>query len=111
MDSHHNHAALSAEEWQQKLGQEIRELRLDQNLTQAEIARRANIDRTTVSRIESGEGGSISSLVQIARALGREDWLGTFAPRAASVSPMRQLRERQREESGKRKRASGGAMQ
>lgn len=96
---------LAVQEWEQRLGGHIRSLRLQQNLTQAEVARRANIDRTTVGRIEGGEGGSIASLVQIARALGREDWLDSFAPVAPAVSPMQQLRQRQRSEATQRKRA------
>lgn len=96
----------TSQEWEQRLGQHIRAVRLRQNLTQAEVARRASIDRTTVGRIESGEGGSIGSLVQIARALGREVWLDSFAPVASAVSPMQQLRERQRSEANQRKRAS-----
>ena len=97
--------ALKAQEWLERLGQEIRDLRLSQNVTQAELARRANIDRTTVARMEHGEGGSIKSLVQIARALGREEWLEAFVPPAPVVSPMQMLRTRQREEARKRVRA------
>lgn len=96
---------LTAEEWEVQLGTEIRELRLRQNLTQAEVARRANIDRTTVVRIERGEGGTVRSLVQIARALGREEWLASFAPPAPAVSPMQLLRARQRDEARTRVRA------
>jgi transcriptional regulator with XRE-family HTH domain len=92
-------------EWERHLGGQIRDLRLRQNLTQAEVARRANIDRTTVGRIENGEGGSIGSLVQIARAVGREDWLDAFTPPAPGVSPIQQLRERQKAEAKVRKRA------
>ncbi len=100
---------LGADEWERRLGGHIRSLRLRQNLTQAEIARRANIDRTTVGRIEAGEGGSIGSLVQIARALGREDWLDSFTPVAPAVSPMQQLRQQQRGEAKQRKRARQSA--
>ncbi|MEE9417339.1 MAG: helix-turn-helix transcriptional regulator [Acidimicrobiales bacterium] len=96
---------LSTDEWEARLGVQIRELRLRLNLTQAEVARRSNIDRTTVGRIESGEGGSVSSLVRIARALGRDNWLESFAPTAPMVSPMQQLRERQRLEGQRRQRA------
>ncbi len=96
---------IDTDEWEQRLGAQIRQLRLRHNLTQAEVARRANIDRTTVGRIESGEGGSIGSLVQITRALSRENWLDTFAPAAPAVSPMQQLRERQRRETTQRQRA------
>jgi len=93
------------DDWERNLGAQIRELRLRLDLTQAEVARRANIDRTTVGRIESGEGGSVGSLVQIARALGREEWLDSFAPPAPAVSPMQQLRERRRSDARQRKRA------
>jgi transcriptional regulator with XRE-family HTH domain len=103
------HRNLGVEGWEQWLGGQIRTVRLRQNLTQAEVARRANIDRTTVGRIESGDGGSIGSLVQIARALGREDWLDSFAPVAPTVSPMEQLRERQRREAKQRQRARPSA--
>jgi transcriptional regulator with XRE-family HTH domain len=93
------------EDWERRVGGQIRSVRLRLNLTQAEVARRANIDRTTVGRIEGGDGGSIASLVRIARVLGREDWLDSFAPAEPAVSPMQQLREQQRREAGQRKRA------
>ncbi len=86
-----NHNA-SLEEWEMRIGEQVRDLRLRQNLTQLEVARRANIDRTTVGRIESGHGGSIASLVQIARALDREAWLDSLAPPVPTVSPIEQLR-------------------
>ena len=97
---------FNAEEWEHRLGSQIRELRLRENLTQATVARLANIDRTTVVRIEAGEGGSIGSPVQIARALGREDWLEAFAPPEPAISPMQQLRDHQRGQSQQRRRAS-----
>jgi transcriptional regulator with XRE-family HTH domain len=106
MDNRSPAGSLTADEWQQKLGADIRDLRLRQNLTQAEVARRANIDRTTVVRIEAGEGGSMGSLIQIARALGREQWLDSFVVVEPGLSPMQELREQRRQESKKRLRAS-----
>lgn len=101
--------ALSTQEWEARLGHGLRGLRLRQNLTQAEVARRANLDRTTVVRIERGEGGSIGSLIQIARVLGREEWLDALAPAAPAISPMDLLRARQqRETRPARQRARGG---
>lgn len=96
---------MTSEEWERQLGAEIRSSRLRLNFSQTEVARRANIDRTTVGRIENGAGGSIGSLVQIARALGREGWLESFAPPAPTVSPMQRLREQQRGDAQQRKRA------
>ena len=88
------------------IGEQIRQLRLRSNITQAELARRANVDRTTVGRIEAGEGGSISSLVRIVRALDGAEWLASLAAPVPSVSPMQQLRQRQRTELEQRRRAS-----
>ncbi len=100
---------LTAQEWEESLGRGIRDLRLRQNLTQAEVARRANVDRTTVTRIEHGDGGSIKSLVQIVRALGRDEWLESLSPPAPTLSPMQLLRAQQREEKHQRVRARPGS--
>jgi transcriptional regulator with XRE-family HTH domain len=97
-------ARRSVEEWEAVLGRQIRELRLRLGRTQAELADAANLDRSTLKRIERGEGGTVRSLVQVARALGREDWLAAFAP-VPTVSPMQLLREQQRAEGERHRRA------
>jgi transcriptional regulator with XRE-family HTH domain len=97
--------SLKTTDWEKRLGQQIRQLRLGRNLTQDDLAHQANIDRTTVTRIEKGEGGSLKSLVQIARVLGREEWLGALAPPTPSVSPIEQLRAREHDEGRRRMRA------
>jgi DNA-binding XRE family transcriptional regulator len=49
----------------------FREAREDKGITQAELAEMANINRTTLSQIESGlRNATIDTLVRIARALG-----------------------------------------
>lgn len=105
MDIRSSPGALTSDEWEERLGRQIRDLRLGQNVTQAELGRRANIDRTTVNRLEHGDGGSIKSLVGIARALGREEWLDALKPPEPAVSPMQLLRAQNREAAHKRKRA------
>lgn len=105
----HDRGGLATGDWERRLGDAIRSTRRSRDLTQAELARRANIDRTTVNRIERGEGGSIHSLVQIARALGREEWLDGFAPPTPSVSPMELLRAQQRMAAPRRVRAASTA--
>ena len=95
MQNHHT-SRRTAEEWEARLGTNLRTLRLRLNLTQAEVARRAGIDRTTVARLERGDGGSVRSLVGIARALGRDDWLDSFAPPEPTINPMDLLVERDR---------------
>ena len=100
----------STKTWEQTLGDEIRAVRLLGNLTQEEVARRANIDRTTVARLERGEGGTIGTLIRVARVLGREDWLSSFAPVQATVSPMAVLRSRQAAAPPKTRRARGSVV-
>lgn len=95
----------STAEWERQLGSSVRSVRLERNMTQLELARLANIDRTTVSAIERGEGGSISSLVKIARALQQERWLASFAPPVSAVSPMALLEAQTRARHQPRQRA------
>ncbi|MBX5476772.1 MAG: helix-turn-helix transcriptional regulator [Clostridia bacterium] len=63
---------LTSMEWptQKELGERLKELREAAHLTQAEVARRAECDRSLVSRIERGETApAYDTLVRIARAL------------------------------------------
>ncbi|MBP2581952.1 transcriptional regulator with XRE-family HTH domain [Streptomyces sp. PvR006] len=55
---------------QQALGRRIRDARMDANLTQEGLAERAEIDRSTVQRIEGGQSDAkFSHLLQVADAL------------------------------------------
>lgn len=53
-----------------ELGRRLERLRLERNETQAELAARAGVDRTTVIRIEQGRGGTVKALLRILRADG-----------------------------------------
>ncbi|APE21432.1 XRE family transcriptional regulator [Streptomyces venezuelae ATCC 10712] len=55
---------------QQALGRRIRDARLYADLTQEELAHRAEIDRSTIQRIEGGQNDAkFSHLLRVARAL------------------------------------------
>lgn len=54
-----------------QLGAELRFARIQANLTQAEVSERARVSRQLVNRIETGRNGEISSLIAIAKVLGR----------------------------------------
>jgi transcriptional regulator with XRE-family HTH domain len=82
------------------LGEQLRDLRLRQNLDQRELAARAGVALNAVKRLESGQGSTVRSLVRVLRALGRADWLQSLAP-PVSVSPLQLLESR-----GARRRAS-----
>jgi len=51
------------------IGSYIKQQRLNQNKTQAQTAEHAGVNRWTISQIENGEAISLTSLVQILRAL------------------------------------------
>jgi transcriptional regulator with XRE-family HTH domain len=83
-------------DWERRIGDEVRSLRVRKRLTQAELARSANISLSAVKYLESGRGSSLATLIRIARVLDRTDWLATFAPLEPAVSPLAVLREHQR---------------
>lgn len=84
-------------EWEQRLGADVRRRRLAQGLTQVDLAKRSNVSLSAVKYLEWGRGSSLSTLIRVARALGRVDWLSSFAPAEPSVSPIALLRQRQHE--------------
>jgi transcriptional regulator with XRE-family HTH domain len=84
---------LQTDEWEAQLGQSLRELRLRQNIAQRQFAERADVALNVVKNLEGGKGATVSSLIKVLRALGREDWLHTLAPQV-SVSPMQMLKDK-----------------
>ena len=83
----------------EELGERLRRRRLDRNLSQAELAKRAGLDRTTVGKMERGGAVSTLILVQVLRALNALEELETLLP-DAGPSPLQLAklggRERQR---------------
>jgi len=84
---------LTTAEWEVKLGQHLRDLRLRQNIDQRQLAERADVALNAVKRLEAGKGATVTSLIAVLRALGREEWLGTLAPQV-TVSPLQMLKDR-----------------
>ena len=84
-------AHLSDPEILAELGRRLRRYRLQQNLTQADVARDAGVGIRTVRNLESGGDTQLSTVVSILRAVGRIDALDAFLPRP-EVSPMELLR-------------------
>lgn len=81
---------------EQRLGGDIRSLRQRRQLTQSELAELANVSQSAIKYLEAGKGSSLSTLILVARALDRSDWLAAFLPPQPSVSPMAALREQRR---------------
>lgn len=89
----HTLTALTPDELLVKLGEAIKRLRLDKNIAQLELARQAGISRASLVNLETGAGATITTLIRVLKALGREDWLDTLAPRV-TVRPMEMFRLR-----------------
>jgi transcriptional regulator with XRE-family HTH domain len=65
-----------------EFGRQIEAFRLSRNLRQEDISKATGISRTTIVRIESGQGGTIDSLIRLLKALGAEDRLHMLVPDA-----------------------------
>lgn len=73
------------------IGQFIQETRLQQNKTQSQVAMAAGINRTTLSQVEQGNGGTLITLIQILRALEQLPVLKVFEVEK-KISPLQLAR-------------------
>ncbi|WP_353962186.1 helix-turn-helix domain-containing protein [Crenobacter oryzisoli] len=78
---------LTSQEFEVELGERLKKLRVHQNLDQATLAARAGISVRTLRNLESGSGSSLHTLIQVVRALGREQWFETIAP-VPTINPL-----------------------
>ena len=84
-----------------ELGAFVRELRLKKNYTQSDLALKAGVHRVTLSEFENGMRGSLTTLIQLLRALDELDVLNVFKI-DSTISPLQMAKL----EAKKRKRAS-----
>jgi transcriptional regulator with XRE-family HTH domain len=100
---------MRADRLEELLGHQVRQARIQSRLTQAEVARRANISLGAVRHLESGSGATVSTLVKVLRALGREDWLGSLATEhdPPPFNPLDLLTSAAVEQSATRRRVRG----
>lgn len=77
----------TAGELEATLGASFKALRLSRNISQKVLAERAGIGTTALKNLEGGLGATVSTLVRVARALGRESWLENAAP-IATINPL-----------------------
>lgn len=85
----------------EELGRRLARHRLNQNLTQEELAREAGTGINTVYRIEQGHSTQLSNLIRILRALGLISNLNALVPEPPP-SPIEQAKLKREE----RRRAS-----
>lgn len=63
----------------QELGKRIAQQRIQKNLTQIELAKRAGVGSATLQRLEKGEGSSLSVFIRVLTALGLVNDLSDIA--------------------------------
>lgn len=85
-----------------ELGQRLRRQRLNRNMTQAELAKKADLARYSVAQMEKGANFNSLTLIKVLRILECLDELDAFLP-LPEISPL-QLAKMQGK---KRQRASG----
>ena len=85
----------------QAIGAYIRSVRLERNMTQAQLGERAGVHRTTIRDLELGKRSTLLTLIQVLRSLDQLHTLGSFKV-SKELSPL----QRAKLEIGERKRAS-----
>jgi transcriptional regulator with XRE-family HTH domain len=93
--------ALTDEATLSELAKRVQRARLDQVMTQAELAERSGVARPTIERFEASGVAQLVTLVRILRALGLLERLDTLLPET-SIRPIEALETR----GAGRKRAS-----
>jgi transcriptional regulator with XRE-family HTH domain len=82
--------------WEVELGRRLRGLRIDERLTQQELADRANVSLGAVKHLEQGSGATTGTLAKVLRALGRDGWIDALTPPTPAFSPLELLERRRR---------------
>lgn len=84
------------------IGEYIRSIRLDRNLTQKQLGDRSGVHRTTIRDLELGKRSTLLTLIQVLRSLDQLQTLKNFKV-SKELSPLEQAKL----EINERKRASG----
>jgi transcriptional regulator with XRE-family HTH domain len=103
----HIRATDTTKEILREVGARLHGFRLQQNVTQADLAEKAGVGHATVKRAEAGENIRLETIVKILRALGRVEALDSFLPEPL-VSPIRLADQRERGGGRQRARRSRG---
>ena len=79
----------------------LKELRLNKNISQEELANLSGLNRVTISRLEAGRSATLLTIIQVLRALDKLDVLNAFKTEP-EVSPIKLLKQKETQ----RKKAS-----
>ena len=74
-----------------ELSQRIKRRRLNKNVTQQNLAKKAGLNRTTIRDVEQGKSFGMMTLIQVLRALEALEELEIFLP-VQGVSPLQRVK-------------------
>lgn len=94
------------EEITHEIGRRLSAYRLQQNLTQQEMAVLTGLNQKTISHAEAGKDPRLSTIIKILRALGRLEALDAFLPKPG-ISPLMLVKMAGRERRRARKSRHG----
>lgn len=78
-----------------EVGARVRELRMLMGVTQADLAKQANVAVGAVASLERGRGSTLKTFIAVTRALDRTTWLEQISP-AVTISPIQMMRDQGR---------------
>lgn len=97
----------SPSEMEIRLGENLKDLRLQKNLDRQTLCERAGVSMNALRHLETGQGSTLKTLIRVVRALDRQDWLTGIAPKV-SVNPLHMLRDQSsRQRASRRARVHG----
>jgi len=98
-----NWIAMSDEAIIAAIGEFIKQKRLQENKTQAQLAKEAGLNRSTLVQIENGESITLTSLIQILRVLNQLHLLDVFTIED-KISPMEYVKMKEKKRLRARKK-------
>ena len=79
---------MRTDELERLLGARLRALRIQRDLTQADLAEAANVSLGALKRLERGMGSTTTTLIRVLRALDQERWLDALGPAPTRFNPL-----------------------
>jgi transcriptional regulator with XRE-family HTH domain len=78
------------------IGNSLKSIRLQKNISQQELSEISGLNRTTISRMEREGNATLANVVRVLRALNSLEVVNAFHV-APDISPMQMLRSKKRE--------------
>ncbi len=96
-------SALTPLELEIELGESIKAIRLQKNLSRQSLCERAGISESALRHLEGGKGATLKTLIRVIRSLDRESWFASLSP-TVTINPLHMVRaKRPRQRASKRK--------